>query len=439
MKADTDDSVRKRPAPVAWWVSLDYLLTYVGYYGLLPLLAIFLTDELGAQPSELGLVLLLFTLAVRGSSVLVGASLDRAPLKIAAVVALLVAATAFALTSLASTPAQALPLLVLGGFGFSLHGVAARALLAEQVVDRTENLRAFALVNMFVNVAAAAGPLLGGLLLHRDRLRLAPLLVAIGCVAGALVVAAALPSRPRPLQLSDADESSPYFHRLFASRRVPFAVYGRLFADDGFRRLSLVNFVGWFLYAQLFSALPIYLFTTLDSNALLTTLFSLNGVLIILGQWPISSAIARRLADDRRAVPDVLVVAVGVLASSLLLVAASSVAPALLYLAVVVFTVGEMMFVPTADSVYGGFADQGQLVSTYNGKKITMAAGEALGAFSGASVSLVVARLVAPSAYWLLVGGLALACTPLLLSLARGAQKRAVERTGLEGIEGAVV
>jgi predicted MFS family arabinose efflux permease len=403
--------------PVVWSVSLDYLLTYLGYFGLLPVLAIFLTRELGAQPSELGLLLFLFSLAVRGSSVMVGTALDRVPLKATTVGALLLAAAAFALTPLATTALQALPLLVLAGFGFSLHGVAARSLVAEHVKERSASLRAFALVNMFVNVAAAVGPVLGGLVLGTDHLRMAPLVVAGGCVAAAMVIVLAAPGQPR--------DGKPRVDPLDASvsrrRRLPFAVYARMFADPGFRRLSVVNFVGWFLYAQLFTALPIYLFNQLGSTSVAAILFSLNGALIILFQWPVSAAVGRRLARDTSPVPSSLVLGVGLLALSLPVIAAASAQPALLYVAVVVFTLGEMVFVPTSDSVYAGFGSGTQRISVYNGKKITTALGESVGAFCGASVSLLVAQSLGPSAYWMVAGVLGLASTPLLSRMARGA------------------
>lgn len=400
----------RRPLPrPAWWIAVDYLVSYLGYFAVLPLLPKLLTGEFEASPSELGLILLAFTASVRASSIFLAGLLDRLRLERALLTGLLLSAVGFSSASLAFEPWQVLLCLSAAGVGISIHAVIARSLIAALATEREANLRAFSLINVAANVAAAAGPLLAGAMLSLSS-HPPILLVAGGCyVFSATVILATLrlpparqPARPR-------------------SRTFPLRTYMRLFRDDEFRRLSAFNFVGWLMYAQLFSALPIYLFARIENPALVGTFFVVNGVLIIGLQMPVSRVTARFVSDasaSSRRVPLMLTAGILCFAASFLVIAAG--APVwTLYLAVALFTVGEMVFMPLSDSAFSWISGLDQTVVVFTGKRITTAIGEALGVFCGGSIFLAVTGEFGDAAYWYAIAavGVSLALVALRISV----------------------
>jgi DHA1 family multidrug resistance protein-like MFS transporter len=417
----------RRPLPrPAWWIAVDYLVSYLGYFALLPLLPKLLTREFKVSPSELGLILLAFSVSIRASSIFLAGLLDRLRLERALMTGLLLSAVGFSSASLASDPWEVLLCLTAAGVGISIHAVVARGLIATLVTAREPQLRAFSLINVAANVAAAAGPLLAGAMLS---LSSDPpiLLVASGCyLFSAALILTTLRLPPALLQPAGP-----------GSETSPLRTYMRLFRDDEFRRLSAFNFVGWFMYAQLFSALPIYLFATIENPALVGTFFVLNGVLIIGLQMPVSRLTARLVSDasvSSRRVPLMLTASILCFAVSFLVIAAG--APVwTLYLAVALFTLGEMVFMPLSDSAFSWISGLDQTVVVFTGKRITTAIGEALGVLCGGSVFLTVTGEFGDAAYWYAIGavGVGLALVAMHISVRPGVVGPTYEPSPLNG------
>lgn len=397
---------RLRSSRVLTAVGGEILLSYLGYFGLLPFLPIMLSGELDAPASQVGALLFVFAFATRASSILIGGLLDGFPVRRVLVGALTLSAVAFLAMSVTNAAWQLFPCLALAGAGISVQGILGRSLLADRITDQAAALRAFSLLNVLVNVAAASAPLIATLVFSAGGAHSMFLAVACCYVAGALVVVLVLPAE------RDAKPAS-------APVRWGLQAYRELWRDARFRRLSVVNFTGWFMYAQLFSALPIYLYVTLGASAAFTaSFFVVNGILVVLAQMPVTALVQRFLPESSGRAPGLILPAgITLLAASFLILAASGGHPWALYAGIAVFTIGETLFIPTSDTAFAAIAAPGNRVLAFNGKKLTTAIGEASGTLCGASVSLALASSTGNAAYWLLIGSLGVLSGPLLVRL----------------------
>jgi MFS transporter, DHA1 family, multidrug resistance protein len=384
---------------MVWTIALDYLLISFAQFALLPVLPVLLTRELGAGPGQLGPLLLIFALATRGGSMAVGPLIDRVPLRHAAVGGLATTALAFLLLGSSASMLAAIPCLAIAGTGISVHGVVSRSIVANTSRDSDDALRAYSLINVAVNIGAAAGPLVGAVVIG-GRLRLMLWGVGLCYLLAALIV-------NRVLKAVD-QAGAPH-----NGRRASVTLAG-LFRQPDFRALSLTNLAGWFMYEQLFSALPLYLMKTSASHAAAAAAFTINGLFVAALQLPIAALTQGLVAARARGMRGevwIMAAAIVVFGVAFLILGSAAGQLPFVYAAVAVFSLGETLFIPTSDAAFAtlGRRRGHDTIRLFNARKITSSLGEALGALAGGSASLVVAGQLGLSAYWLMVGFLALA------------------------------
>ncbi|MFF8566777.1 MFS transporter [Streptomyces albidoflavus] len=373
-----------------------YLLTHLGYFSLLPVLPLLL--ERGAGAAGAGTALLCFTVSARAASVLVSGWLERFPARGCMTGGLLLAAGAF--MALAARPPfpVLLALLLVAGCGISVNGLTVRAYVALAVPGSGSRHKLFTAVNLAVNVAAALGPVAGTFLVwagRDERLWLA--------VGGCYLLAAATTRLMMPPVPATRGEVSTLRRRLSVVRSILRSPYAR--------RLAAVTAVGWFVYAQLFSALPLFLADLVDRRAV-AAYFTANAVAVILLQAPVSALVARRL--EAGASPLALLRhGCLLLALAFPLMGIVAQRPWLVFAGVVVFSLGEALYVPLVDTAFADLAPESAYES-FNARQIVTAAGESLGSFAGAAGYLALAGHLGHGAWFLLVGAAALVLLGLL-------------------------
>lgn len=346
---------------------------------------------------------------MRLSSLFVSGRLESLSPKRCMVAALFLPAASFAALAFARGLPAVFVLLVVAGLGISVNGLVARALVANEVPERDQRLTVFSAVNVAVNVAASSGPLLGALLYRPD----APerLLVPVGAcyLAASLLVAAVLPRTPgRPGGASSLRDRG---RALVGPLRAP-----------GVWRMAAFCGLGWFLYAQLFSALPLFLIDVVHQRELAATYFTANAVLVIALQAPIGR-VATRLLGAGRTPAGVMAMGCVLLVGAFAGLGVFGWAIALGYVAIALFSLGEMLFTPLVDIAFAEIPGLSML-DRYNGRQVVAAAGESLGSFAGAAGYLVARGVGGPSLYWLLLAaGASLAL--LLLRLLTGSRSAA--------------
>ncbi|MBT2480430.1 MFS transporter [Streptomyces sp. ISL-94] len=373
-----------------------YLLTHLGYFSLLPVLPLLL--ERGAGAAGAGAALLCFTVSARAASVLISGWLERFPARRGMVGGLLLAAGAFMALAFRPPFPVLLVLLLAAGCGISVNGLTVRAYVSQAVPDSGARHKLFTAVSLAVNVAAALGPVVGTLLVWAGRDERLWLLVG-----GCYLLAAATTRLMMPAVPAARGEAGTLRRRLSVVRGILRSPYAR--------RLAAVNVLGWFVYAQLFSALPLFLADTVDSRAV-AAYFTANAIAVILLQAPVSALVTRRMAAGTSPLT-LLRHGCLLLALAFPLMAVAAGLPWLIFAGIVVFSLGEALYVPLVDTAFADLAADSAYES-FNARQVVTAAGESLGSFAGSAGYLVLGAQFGHGAWFLIVGATALAVLGVL-------------------------
>jgi len=388
-------------------VALDYLLSHMGMFALLPILALFARDQ-GSSPAGVGLALAAFTFALRASGLFTAGWLTAVSDRAGASAAMLT--TAVALGVLAAVPAAPLlPLLLLVGVGVNSNGLLVRCMLNRNI-DPDRRAAAYGTVNIAVNLAAAIGPFLG--LFGYRHYGAGPVFAASGALYAAAAVAILLaPRETTPADTGRVGLVETWRELLRLARRRNSA------------RLIGTTVFGYLAYAQLYSALPLFLADVLGRPGAVATVFAANAVTIVVLQRPTTAAVTA-LARRGWTHLHCQVAGLGLFSVSFLLLCLPRTGLAGVLVGIVVFSVAEALFTPAVDAAFADLPSTHRLAPV-NLRHSVNAAGETVGAFCGGTLYLVLAHTASPSVYWLSVSAATAAVGSLVaLSLVRPRPRR---------------
>ncbi|WP_367139343.1 MULTISPECIES: MFS transporter [Streptomyces] len=396
-----------------------------GFFAVLPYLGLWLVNSRGLTGADAGLVVGAAILANRAGGVLLVPLIHRLGLKASVGAGYLGAAVAFAVLGAGlRLPAYGwLVLAALAGLSLAMATTAMKAQVAAFPPD--QRLRGFSYLNMAVNAGSAVGPVIGGALLewHAGWLPLAAAVLD-------LVALAAVPALPgawrasEPARQAAADDGD----------GVGKKGRGRWLPQRPFVAFSLLVCGTWVAYAQVFDVLPAYLGDAISTRDL-GLVFTLNAVLVVALQVPVS-ALSRRVLSRPHAGFGLLCTAANViLAAAVLLFAFGRTGGlGLILAAMVLFTLSELVWSPLYDAQVSERRGKLSTTAAYALAGVAWGAAESAGAWLG---TLLVVRpgeagVLSPSAapYW---GAAALA---LLTGLAMSwSGRRRTPDTPLSGHE----
>jgi MFS family permease len=370
-------------------ICVDHLITNIGYYTLIPIWPVVLTQVKGLSLPQVATVTFVLTFSVRSAQALTGPLLDSVRPKWSIVFGVLLTGFSFLAMGYVATFPWILVLSVSAGLGASMNSLTAKTVVAHEGARTGRALTYFSIINVVVNLAFAAGSLLGSYLLARS------LVPYVFVVTGAFYV---LTSGIVLWLLPPLKEHEPSLHSLEYWGR-----YRRVWSDGDFRSALPLIVIGWLCNAQLFSTLSYYVSIQLQRPALLGVLFTLNAGLVITLQLLVSRAAAGMRTGHGVGRPFGL----AYLLFSLAFVAAG-VHPSLslLFLMVVLFTVGEMLFVPCADAITSEHAKPDLRATYFSILGVSRAVGEGLGAYAGLRWLGYWIERNQPSGFWLSLGAL---------------------------------
>ncbi|MER7519467.1 MFS transporter [Streptomyces sp. NPDC126499] len=380
-------AARRTKNQVAVPVVLDYLLSHLGFYCLLPVLPVLLGRmHQGVGPLLIGTSLFTFTFTYKGASLFCAGLLQRLPIRLAIPGGLTLAGLGFALLPLSPHPLVTLLFLVVAGVGISVNGITARMYVAMALESAGERNSVFAGIQVAINVSAAVGPIVANFLVDGPHEKRLLLLVAAIYWVSAAVMSLCVPSGLRP---GDGDARKP----------LRLGLIKAMVTDRRVRTVSLVTLAGSFLYGQFFSAFAIHVTHIADSATARASFFTLNAVLIVVLQMAVSAFTNRGL--ERGASPmRFLVLGIAVFAAAFVPLGASTTALTTAYLAVVLFSVAEMLFTPMVSTAFAEFGSERPMVEVFNFRQVASTAGESLGGFAGGALFTYAAQHGAGGAYW---------------------------------------
>ncbi|QUQ63821.1 Multidrug resistance protein MdtH [Kutzneria sp. CA-103260] len=389
--------VETGPRRVSVPVVLDYLLSHLGFFAVLPVLPL-LVERLhpGTGPLYVGISLFLFNFAVRGASLFCSGLLHRTRIRHAMTGGLVLAAASFAALPFAPGSIGVLVCLLLAGTGISTNGLMARVYVAMALESPAARNTVFSAVQVAVNVSAALGPIVANFLLAQSLDVTLMLAVAAMYLLAAGLVAVTVPAGLRP---GDHDVRPP----------LRLGLLKVVVTDPLVRRVSVVTAVGSFLYAQFFSAIALQVAELTGSAALRASFFTTNAILVVVVQIPVTAYAQRRLSAG--ATPfGFLLVGVTIFAAGFAVMGAAGATLVGAFAAVVVFSVAETFFTPTVNTAFSAIPGDRPMVELFNLRQVAATAGESLGGFAGGALFLTAAQFGARPVYWGVLAVVGLLC-----------------------------
>ncbi len=311
-------SIRALPR-TAW---LLYAGTFISKFGsfVLVFLAVYLA-RVGYSAAQAGIALSAYGLGALISAPVGGHLADRLGRRNTIALSMFLSAAAMLSLSQARGLALIVGLAALAGFTSELYRPSAAALLAD-LTPAGQRVPAFAMNRLAVNLGFAAGPAVGGFLAERSFMLLFIGDALTSAVFG-VVALAALPHGERTVEPSGEGSWV----------RV-------VLTDKGFLIFLAASVAGALVMVQAFSSFALQV-SSRFSSALYGMLISLNGLLVVFLELPIASWTQRR--RPRRAM------ALGFLLLGLGFgITGFAGSPAVLALAVVIWTLGEIAYLPVA-------------------------------------------------------------------------------------------
>ena len=313
-------NVRAMPRPI--WVLLAG--TFINRFGtfVLPFLVLYLRD-LGYSAPQGGLAVAMYGVGGIAAVGIGGLLADRIGRKTAVALSMFGSAIATLALSQAHTLATILPLTAIVGLFAESYRPAASALVADHVPPE-RRVTAFALNRLAVNLGWAFGPALGGVMASRSFF----ILFAADAATSAVYGVIALVALPHGVRSRRADE-----RRGEATRSA--------LADTGFLIFLAAIFVAAVLYMQSATTFALQVRADGFSNETYGLLLSLNGLLVVLFELPLSAFTQRHPAARMVAIGALLV------GGGFFLIGGSHTLAALAA-CTAVFTLGEILQSPPA-------------------------------------------------------------------------------------------
>jgi MFS family permease len=335
------DALRSLPARV-WIVSLGILVNRVGNF--LPVFIVLYLTGRGYSAGAAGFVLGVSGLGNVLGNAVGGTLADRLGRRWTIVVSAVPTAGLTAAVPYLGSFAVIVAVVGLIGVTSQIYRPAAAAVLLDSVTTNQERLAAFGVFRFAMNVGAALGGVIGGLLASTSYKELF-LGNAAACLLFGAVVAVLLRDAPRA-EAAKADETSA-------------GGYRQALADRRLTRFLLMTLVGEFVYIQSTVGLPLHVTEVGLTARDFGLLIGLNGLLVLALELPLTGLVARYRAEYVLAVGN-LFIGLGLALTGL------ATGMPLLAVTVLLWTFGEMATSSVAAAYLGSLAPP-RLVGRYQG------------------------------------------------------------------------
>jgi DHA1 family multidrug resistance protein-like MFS transporter len=375
------------------------VFTSVGFFMIFPLISVRFTGQLGISASAVGLALAVRILCQQGLTMFGGALADQVGHKPMIVLGMAIRASGFFVWGFAESEPGLFLGAVLSGLGGMLFDAPSRAGIAHYTAPGADRQRAFALSNMAGSIGSTIGPLVGVALLPFD-------FKVIGIVSGAFFVLISLQSL---LLLPEAPRVNGQRVQLGESLRA----LQQAARDWRFVRFTAALTTFWFLYNQLFIAVPLAAMAVTGDTASPGIVYALAAGMGIVLQYPVARAVARYL-------PPFEAIAIGLMCMGVGLVLFGFAPTFTLMLGcIAIYAMGRLIVDPVQLNLVSDVAPPGKIGAYIGFSMLAFAIGGGLGnALGGALYDLSLA-LGVPQLVWLVMAGVALAGALAMLGLRR--------------------
>ena len=318
----------------SFWILVGVtFIDRLGGFLLFPFFALYITSKFNVGMTEVGVLFALFSVSSAIGSTLGGALTDRLGRKRMIIFSLLTTSFSTLLMGFVDSLQAFYALALLSGIFTDVGGPAYDAMTADLLPEQ-KRAEGFGILRVAVNVSAAIGPAIGGLLAARSYL----LLFVTDAVVSTIV--ALLVFRYLPETKPAAKEGAPR-----ESTVDTFRGYFRVLRDRTFMLFIGVCILATLVYMNISTTLGVYLRDVAGvPESGYGLLISLNAVMVVFLQIPLT----RRIA----VYPPMLMMAVGALFFAIGFAMYGFVSTnAFFALAMAIITMGEMIVVPVSRAV----------------------------------------------------------------------------------------
>ena len=264
---------------------ITQMLFNIGFYRVVPFIAVELSDNLGASGAVVGLVLGVRTFSQQGLFFLGGGLADRyGPIRML-LVGVLIRIVGFLTVGLADSVMSMLLGVILIGFAAALFSPAVESLLASGGAELERNsivtrAHVFALNEAYSRMGSLTGPLLGALLIPVGFSLVS--FVGAGIFAGIFLVHVVLATKWTARQRLSSDNSD----EPILSMRLGWV---SILRNRAFMLFALMYSTYLLAYNQQYLALPVELRRATGSDHLLSWYFAMAAIFVVLLQTKVTT------------------------------------------------------------------------------------------------------------------------------------------------------
>ncbi|USG64601.1 MFS transporter [Brevibacillus ruminantium] len=348
-----------------WVMLIGTFFVVVADFMIIPYYAIYFTETMKYSVFFSGMALSTFSISSKVANFTGGYLIDRFRPEIFINLGFILMIIAYISLIFINVQFLFIIALMLLGFGDGCIGIAMKYKLIAQSETPAQKARMFALISICFNLGSMVGPLIGFLLVglsYKLAFTCIAILYLLTYISIRLFTLPSAATEKRQLNVKE-DFKEIASHKQFVS--------------------FMLLVIGFFIvFSQFQFSIPVILKSIYQSDAAfkISTIFALNGLVIVLLQYPI----VRRLENHNMLRTSLVGFSLVLLAFTLIAISQFlNLGFSMIYLSIFVFTVGEIMFNTFSNSYVSTISPKGRL-ATYLGF-IGLASG--LGSFFGNSIS----------------------------------------------------
>ncbi|MGB8212203.1 MAG: MFS transporter [Anaerolineales bacterium] len=323
-----------------WMVVLVNFIDHLGTSLLLPFFALYMTKRFDVGMETVGALFAVWTSSSFIGSFPGGALTDRLGRKGMIIVGLVATSLSHLALGIANTLTLFFSFGFVAGIFTDIATPAYQAIVADLLPEQKRS-QGYGIVRVAFNLSAALGPAIGGFIATRSYLVLFIAGAAVSLIA-AVVVFIIVPETKPQSQPSVPEETT----------AESFGGYLRILRDAPFMVFTAISVLAWLVYINMSTTLGVFL---KSAHGIPETgygwLLSLNAVLVVLFQFPITRHLEKR--------PPMTMMAIGAALLGIGFAMYGFFSTYALFLAaMLVITVGEMIMMPISNALVVKFAPE---------------------------------------------------------------------------------
>jgi MFS family permease len=323
-----------------WKLVIVNFIDRLGGSLIFPFFALYVTKRFGVGMTELGGLFAVWAASGFMGSFLGGGLTDRLGRK--GMIIFSLAATSLSSLALGFVPAFNFFLIVgfVSGIFTDIGGPAYQAVVAD-LLPEGKRAQGFGIIRVAFNLAAAIGPAIGGMIAAHSYMALFIIDAVISLIAASVVVFTLPETKPNVLPGAKQETTA-----------ETFGGYLRVLRNGPFMIFTAVSTLAWLVYMNMNTTLGVYL---RDTHGIPESgygwLLSLNALMVVLFQFPITRRIEKR--------PPMLMMALGALLLAIGFVSFGLFTSYLLFMAAMaIITIAEMVMIPVSNALTVNFAPE---------------------------------------------------------------------------------